>query len=64
MSITSSAVRELIAKKTIQEVRRIIVHKKLDMLLLVTLSNGFQKGSLWSSLSTFAIAHFYWNGIA
>jgi len=41
MSITLSAFRELMAKKTIQEVRRIIVHKKLDMLLLVTLSNGF-----------------------
>jgi len=64
MSITSSAVRELIAKKTIQEVRRIIVHKKLDMLLLVTLSNGFSEESLWSSLSICTIAHFYWNGIA
>lgn len=40
-NITSSAIRKLIAKETIQKLRRIIVHKKLDMLLLVTLSNGF-----------------------
>ena len=63
MTFTSSSVRELIAKETIQKVRRIIVHKKLDMLLLVTSSNGFKKGSLWSSLSAWAIAHFYWNWI-
>jgi len=40
-NITSSAIRKLIAKETIQKLRRMIVHKKLDMLLLVTLSNGF-----------------------
>ena len=40
-NITSSTIRKLIAKETIQKLRRIIVHKKLDMLLLVTLSNGF-----------------------
>jgi hypothetical protein len=39
--ITSSAIRKSIAKETIQKLHRIIVHKKLDMLLLVTLSNGF-----------------------
>ena len=43
-NITSSAIRKLIAKETIQKLRRIIVHKKLDMLLLVTLSNGFLGG--------------------
>lgn len=41
MNTTSSSIRELIAKETIQKVRRIIVHKKLDMLLLVTSRNGF-----------------------